>query len=168
MWTNKNELEKFEVLDGDLLVCEGGEVGRASILKNVPNKCIIQNALHRIRSKKKNSLKFLKYLLETMDWFGWFEVLCNRATIAHLTGDKLGDLEIYIPEAKEQLEIVSFLDKKTTRIDLLAIKNERGGNQHLDEPAGKIKTQIEKLREYRQTLISAAMTGKIDLREEVA
>lgn len=47
MWASPFELRQYQVRDSDLLVCEGGEVGRAGIVADPPNDCIIQNALHR-------------------------------------------------------------------------------------------------------------------------
>jgi type I restriction enzyme S subunit len=49
MWVHPREIEKYRVLPGDLLVCEGGEGGRCGIARDVPDSCIIQNALHRVR-----------------------------------------------------------------------------------------------------------------------
>jgi type I restriction enzyme S subunit len=63
MWASPGDIRKYSVIDGDLLVCEGGEGGRAGILQNAPAKCIIQNALHRVRPRKDNSNQFLMYLL---------------------------------------------------------------------------------------------------------
>ncbi|HDH50848.1 MAG TPA: hypothetical protein ENG75_05820 [Nitrospirae bacterium] len=153
MWASLKDFEKYSVKDGDLLVCEGGEVGRAGIILNTPIKCIIQNALHRVRPKKGNSSKYLMYLLEVASFQGWFDILCNKATIAHFTGDKFGCFLITLPPIDEQKSIASFLDRDTKRIDTII---------------EKVKTSIEKLREYRTALISAAVTGKIDVREEDA
>ncbi len=153
MWASPSDIDKYSVVEGDLLVCEGGEVGRAGILYNPPNKCIIQNAVHRVRPKGDNSNKYLMYVLEVASYRGWFDILCNKATIAHFTGEKFGWLPISLPPAGEQLSISSFLDSETSRIDMII---------------EKVKTSIEKLREYRTALISAAVTGKIDVREEEA
>ena len=48
---SRTDLEKFRLQFGDLLVCEGGEVGRAAIWNAPLEECYYQNALHRIRSK---------------------------------------------------------------------------------------------------------------------
>jgi restriction endonuclease S subunit len=57
------------------------------------------------------------------------------------------------PPAPEQLAIADFLDRETTRLDALK---------------AKVKKVIDLLREHRTALISAAVTGKIDVRQEVA
>ncbi len=51
MWASPIDLKKYSLQKGDLLVCEGGEVGRAAILREQPGVLIIQNALHRVRTQ---------------------------------------------------------------------------------------------------------------------
>jgi len=151
MWASKMDLLKYSVRKGDLLVCEGGEVGRAGILKANIDNTIIQNSLHRVRSTI-NSNIFLMYVLETAALKNWFDILCNKATIAHFTSDKFSAFRIPLPPLPEQEAIAAFLDRETVKIDKLS---------------SKVKLAIEKLKEYRTALISAAVTGKIDVREAV-
>ena len=143
MWANSFDEVQYGVLNGDLLVCEGGEVGRAGIVRNPPNRAIIQNALHRVRSLEKSDIRLLMYLLKHIASQGWFDILCNRATIAHFTSEKFGDLPIPFPPVPEQRAIADFLDRETARIDALVAKKER---------------LIELLREKRAALISHAVT----------
>lgn len=149
MWTSSDEILKYSVQEGDLLVCEGGEPGRAGILKGIDGVVIIQNALHRVRSKN-NSTLFLMYILKLASENKWFEILCNKATIAHFTGEKFSALRIPYPPLPEQQAIADFLDCETGKIDALM---------------AKVETAIETLKEYRSALISAVVTGKIDVRE---
>lgn len=151
MWASPHDIDKYAVYQGDLVVCEGGEVGRAAIINGLEIPCIIQNALHRVRSSHHSLNRYLMYLLRVAHYNGWFDVLCNKATIAHLTGEKLGAMKIPLPPISEQVAIINFLESKTRLIDTLALKLERS---------------IQNLNEFRQTLISAAVTGKIDVREE--
>ena len=150
MYASENEFEKFEVKNGDLLVCEGGEVGRSSILKTLKEPAIIQNALHRVRNSKLGKIQYFNYLLRNIADARWFEILCNKATISHLTSEKLGAIRIPLPPIEEQQQIAKFLDYKTGQIDQLITKK---------------KALIEKLNEYRTALITAAVTGKIDVRQ---
>ena len=153
MWASPADLKQFGVKGGDLLVCEGGEAGRAGIVDSAPDPCIIQNALHRVRGKDAD-VRFLQYLLQTVSSGGWFDVLCNKATIAHFTREKLAELRMPMPPSiEEQHTIAAFLDRETARIDTLI---------------EKIRKSIDLLREYRTALLSAAVTGKIDIRKEVA
>lgn len=47
----------------------------------MPPETIIQNAMHRVRSKHGNSTRYLGYLLRHISNSGWFDMLCNKATI---------------------------------------------------------------------------------------
>ena len=76
----------------------------------------------------------------------------NSTTIEVIYSDTLSNVKIPIPTVKEQLEILEFLNVKIPIIDT-TISNER--------------KKIELLKEYRQSLISEAVTGKIDVRNEV-
>jgi type I restriction enzyme S subunit len=120
MWAAPWEIEQLALHVGDLLVCEGGEVGRAALLRTQPpDKYIIQNALHRVRGKEIGDLGFLAYCLKQAAEKGWFEVLCNRATISHFTVEKFSDLWLNLPSAEEQRRIAAFLDRETAQIDNL-------------------------------------------------
>ena len=147
MWADPVDEMQYGVLDGDLLVCEGGEVGRAGIVRNPPDRAIIQNALHRVRSMGTSNIRLLMYLLKHAASQGWFEILCNRATIAHFTSEKFGDLPIPTPPLPEQRAIAAFLDRETAQIDALVAKKER---------------LIELLQEKRTALISDAVTKGLD------
>ena len=142
MWASPNDVTKFSVKNGDLLVCEGGEVGRAAILNGFDKTAIIQNALHRVRSNT-SSVLFLMYVLESASNQKWFEILCNKATIAHLTGEKFSALRIPSPTLPEQQAIATFLDRETGHIDALIAKKKR---------------LLSLLAEQRTALISRAVT----------
>ncbi|MCP4220177.1 MAG: hypothetical protein GY765_36435 [bacterium] len=146
MWASNAEISKFSVRAGDLLVCEGGEVGRASILEDFDDVVIIQNSLHRVRSNI-NSVQFLLYILYHSSSQQWLDILCNKATIAHFTGDKFSSLRIPIPPLPEQQAIAAYLDRETGRIDSLISKQ-----KHL----------VELLKEKRSALISRAVTRGLD------
>jgi type I restriction enzyme S subunit len=146
MWANSFDISKYQVLNGDLLVCEGGEVGRAAIANNIGETTIIQNALHRVRSRY-SSVKYLAYFLEHTANCGWFEILCNKATIAHFTSEKFSSLLMPLPSLPIQKAIAAYLDKETVRIDALIAKKGR---------------QIELLQEKRQAIITRAITKGLD------
>jgi type I restriction enzyme S subunit len=147
MWASPNEIDIGHLTKGDLVVCEGGEVGRAAILAVEPEETtILQNALHRVRSNT-DTPKYLMYWLEACASRGWLEVECNKATIQHFTRDKFGALMVSLPTRDEQNQIVSFLDRETAKIDALIEKKER---------------LIELLQEKRTALITQAVTKSLD------
>lgn len=147
MWFSDYEMKKYRLQKGDLLVSEGGEVGRTSLWNGELEECYIQNSVHRVTvNKKLANNKYLLYLLETYGKWGYFESIVNRVSIGHLTREKLKENEIICPPKNEQERIVTYLDKKSSAID---------------KAIQKILSQNEKLKEYWQTLISNVVTGKV-------
>ena len=125
MWATPDEVDRYGIVAGDLLVCEGGEGGRCGIVKHgtaLPDPCIIQNALHRVRPRSWGSVgdisrnDYLQYMMSTVASAGWFDVLTDKATIAHFTAEKFGALLASIPPLPEQAAIVRFLDHADRRI----------------------------------------------------
>ena len=144
MWATPGEISSLRVRKGDLLVCEGGEVGRAAIVTEEPPKnCIIQNALHLVRPKQSGDVRFLRYLLQQAASHEWLNVLCNRATIAHFTAEKFSGMWIWAPPLPEQHAIADYLDRETSKIDALITEKER---------------LLSLLAEKRRALITQAVT----------
>lgn len=120
MFAGTNEIKALRLETGDLLVCEGGEVGRAAVLReSIAGDVIIQNSVHRARSRHGNSTRYLGYVLQYIGTAGWFEVICNRATIAHFTVDKFGELLIPCPAPSVQERIADHLDFEVEKIERL-------------------------------------------------
>lgn len=106
------ERRKFALAPGDVLVCEGGEPGRAAIWSGDVSECYYQKALHRLRPTTNKVLpKFYVYWSEAA-----FKVLRShdfsgaKTTIAHLPAAKLATMKMVLPPLDEQLEIVETCD----------------------------------------------------------
>lgn len=112
-----SEHERYTLRPGDLVVCEGGEVGRAAIWRGQIGVCGFQKALHRLRpyGPDHDSPRFLYYTLRVAVAAGAFDD-GHESTIAHLTGDKLRAHRFPFPPAPEQTAIVRFLDDTDRRI----------------------------------------------------
>lgn len=121
MWASPNERASYSVRSGDLIVAEGGDVGRSEFVPKVPADTIIQNSLHRVRPRD-GDVRFLKYALDSIYYSGWLDVICNKATFGHLTREKLSSLSIPWPPLAEQGAIADYLDAETARIDALIEK----------------------------------------------
>ena len=103
--------QEFELRDGDLLVCEGGEIGRCAVWHNEIQPCYFQKAIHRVRC----NLDIV--LPDYLKW--WFKISCEnnafqniagaKATIAHLPGEKLKKLQVTVPPVGLQRDFTSFL-----------------------------------------------------------
>lgn len=93
----KDRIE-FRLKKGDILICEGGEIGRTAIWEEQVKECYYQKAIHRL--KLNLSIIQPEYFVYLM-WFyskkGGFKDFVSTATISHLTGEKLQTMKIPIP-----------------------------------------------------------------------
>lgn len=122
MYFTESERKKFNLSFGDLLVCEGGDVGRCAIWENNLEDCFYQKALHRVRSLHGNLTKYLGYILEYFSFIGKFKDIATRTSIAHLTKEKLENTSILLPPLPEQEKIAAILstwDKAISTTDAL-------------------------------------------------
>ncbi|WP_256414004.1 restriction endonuclease subunit S [Acinetobacter sp. 5862] len=113
---NEKDRKNCELKFGDILVCEGGEPGRAAIWKNDLENCFFQKALHRVR------LDMTQILPEYFVWLFWFysknggfDDHITVATIAHLTGVKMKAMQVPIPPLSMQEEF----QQKVNEIEVL-------------------------------------------------
>lgn len=147
------ERERFSVKKGDLVVCEGGEIGRSAIW-NSDESCFYQKALHRLRPlTNNNKTRFMFYVLYDAVKQGRFISGAGKATIAHLPAESFRQYKFGFPPLTEQVDIATTLDSYSQLFDKLEEKTVQ---------------QIALLQERRTALISAAVTGKIDVRDWVA
>ena len=108
---NEADRIEFELRDGDLLVCEGGEIGRCAVWHNEIQPCYFQKALHRVRCKEKIILPdylawWFKY---NCDNKGFAEIEGAKATISHLPGAKLKTLLVSVPPIEQQRLFTAFV-----------------------------------------------------------
>ncbi|EGR1579262.1 restriction endonuclease subunit S [Vibrio parahaemolyticus] len=95
---------------------------------------------------------YFAYLLREMALAKYIQVICNavRQRAVRIRYNNLAPLFMVVPPVKEQEDIVSFIEKESTKLD--------AGTKHLNE-------QISKLKEYKTTLINSVVTGKIKVTE---
>lgn len=122
-----DEVAKFMAEPGDLLVCEGGESGRAAIW-NGSSAIGIQNALHRIRPKAGISSRYLLYYFEWQVKSRMIDHLLSGVTITHFTQEKLRKMLVQYPPLDEQVRIVEALDDHLSRLDK-ALAEVRGSEE---------------------------------------
>lgn len=143
------EYARYTVRDGDLLVCEGGEVGRAAVAQAVDTVIGYQKALHRLRAISDD--EHPRYMFYTFAWAARAGAFAGEghSTIAHLTGEQLRKCRFPKPPDDEQMAIASFLDAETARLNGLETAATHA---------------VDLLKERRSALIAAAVTGRIDVR----
>ena len=107
--------EELLLRKGDLLICEGGEVGRAAIWDEQIPECYFQKALHRVRPQAdKCSAEYLLHLLWALAKRGSLVDLNSKATIPHLTGVQLAALRIPLPPVELQKTFARLVQTTST------------------------------------------------------
>ena len=94
--------------------------------------------------------KFLKFFMLSEKFIDYVNSSTNGTKMPRANWDFIGSISIFLPHIKIQHEIVEYLDSAVLKIELIINKQ---------------KSLIEKLKEYRASIISHAVTGKIDVRE---
>lgn len=95
---DENDRNKFRLCKGDVIICEGGEVGRSAIWNKELTECYYQKALHCVRPKPDLATsEFLVWLMWSLAKLGGLKDFTSQATIAHLTGVKLKSIEFPLP-----------------------------------------------------------------------
>ena len=144
---NKQEIQKYSVKRGDLLIVEGGAGAGGSAIYNYDDERMVQNSIHVVRSRGFLLNRYLYYWMYSLVSRDYIDAVCNKATIPHFTGEKLAATMIPLPPRPEQDAIVAYLDDKTAKIDRLI---------------GLYKREIELLKERRQAAIHQAVTRGLD------
>lgn len=107
----KDKVE-FSLKFGDILMCEGGEIGRCAIWKNEIEDCYFQKAIHRIRLNNKYILpQYFVYMFKNLSDKGGLNEFKSAATISHLTGEKLKKMRMPIPPIELQNLFVERIEK---------------------------------------------------------
>ena len=146
----EKEMEKLKLKHGDLLICEGGEVGRTAIWKYDSQQIFFQNHIFRARAISKTDIYsqfhmyWIQYAILLKRLYVGYE---NKTTIPNLSRRRLSSFLIPVPPIEEQKEIAEILDKVDSRIEAEERKKEA-------------------LEELFKTLLNKLMTGKIRVAEE--
>jgi type I restriction enzyme S subunit len=136
-----SDLRRFRIHEGDLLVCEGGEIGRAAIWKSELDECYFQKALHRLQPKKHYSTEYMLFMLDFMSANGFLTNFVTQTSIAHLPKDKFETIPLPLPTFAEQEAIASALSDADAWIESL-------------------EQLIAKKRQIKQGAMQELLTGK--------
>ncbi|WP_075795178.1 restriction endonuclease subunit S [Massilia putida] len=149
MWIANSEMAQLRVRKGDLLVSEGGEVGRACMWNDELPECYIQNSVHRVAAKPMMPPEFLFHQFFAYGKRGRFNAIVNRVSIAHLTREKLVTVPFTVPPVEEQKAICKWIADEC---------------QPLDDAIARAEEEIKLIREYRDRQIADVVTGQVDVR----
>jgi type I restriction enzyme S subunit len=136
--------EKYSLRAGDLLVCEGGEVGRSAVWRGHVEGVYFQKAIHRLRPRRPDVLTdYVVRVMRQAAQSGAFTELTSQTSIAHLTQEKLGLFAFLLPPLPEQRAIAAVLDT-------------------IDDAIQKTEQIIAKLQQVKQGLLHDLLTRGID------
>ena len=147
MYFKDDEIEKCSIRKGDLLVCEGGDIGRAAIWDKDDEMCI-QNHIHRLRAFIEISTMYIYYIFWLFKRNG---VIGGKGIgIQGLSANALHNILIPLPPFNEQFKIVSKLET----ILVVSDKYEEKQNE-LDKLESELQPQLKK------SILQYAIQGKL-------
>jgi type I restriction enzyme S subunit len=136
-----SDLQRFRLRRGDLLVCEGGEIGRAAIWDEPIPECYYQKALHRLRPKGKYDVSLMMSMLQHWSSTRYLANYVTQTSIAHLPKEKLEVVPLPVPSPTEQRAIAESLSD-------------------VDGLLAALEALIAKKRAIKQAAMQQLLTGK--------
>ena len=141
---SRADLERFRLQKGDLLVCEGGEVGRAAIWEAPLDECYYQKALHRLRPLRGFNSQLMAAFLRHWSDCGLLANYVTQTSIAHLPREKFMEVPMPVPPLPEQRAIAEALSD-------------------VDGLLGGLDRLIAKKRDLKQAAMQQLLTGQTRL-----
>ena len=112
----EHEIDKYSIKRNDLLICEGGDVGRCCIWE-INDTFLYQNALHRVRFYADLEPRFYLYVMMLYESLGILKNISTGVTIKHLTGNVLSAMPVPLPPLSEQKRIVEAIEVVFAQLD---------------------------------------------------
>lgn len=141
-----HEATFYAVRPGDLLVCEGRGLGRSAVWNGEITPCFFQKSLNRVRPYGLDSTRWVMWCLRVLNRRGTF--VGDAPGVPHVTAEQLRATRIPLPSPDVQHRWVVEIDGEADRA------------RRLSELAGRLD---DRLAEYRDALITAAVHGRLDL-----
>jgi len=138
------DIETYRLRQGDLLVCEGGEVGRAALWNAPAEECYYQKALHRLRPLRGFDSRLMVALLRHWADRGLLANYVTQTSIAHLPREKFMEVPMPVPPLPEQRAIATALSD-------------------VDALLGALDRLIAKKRDLKRAAMQQLLTGQTRL-----
>lgn len=141
---------KYKLHSGDVLMTEGGDrdkLGRGCVWHGEIEPCLHQNHVFAVQTNETILLpEFLEYLTASDVGRSYFDVTAIKTTnLACTSSSKVLAFTIPLPSIEEQIEIVSFIKKRSLELNKLIMKKE---------------LLVQELENYKKSLIYEVVTGK--------
>ncbi|NGZ96977.1 MAG: hypothetical protein CV089_12815 [Nitrospira sp. WS110] len=153
MFFDDDELDRYGLVSGDVLVCEGGEPGRAAVWDGCLPQLKYQKALHRVRFYSDFEARYLVFLLEFLANTGRLDRWFTGSTTKHFTRESFVSVPIPMPPLLEQREIVAEVERRLSVID---------------ELEATVELNLTRADRLRQSILACAFSGQLTCLESVA
>lgn len=136
-----SDIRDLRLVAGDVLMCEGGEIGRAAVWRDQLPEAYFLNTLHRLRSKGRYHPHLLAALFERWAGTGELSAIVGKATLAHLTKENLVRISLPVPPPDEQTRIAEAL-------------------QDADALLASLERLVTKKQAVKQSMMQQLLTGR--------
>ncbi|NVO09039.1 MAG: restriction endonuclease subunit S [Bacteroidales bacterium] len=139
----------IQLQENDLLITKDGTIGKTAIVKDLNGYACLNSGIFVVRPLNGFYItSFLYYILNSNIFTQFINFTSSGSTIQHLYQNVFNEFKFTVPPISEQTDIVNYIGKQTTKINCTI---------------SQISQEIELLKEYRQSLIFEAVTGKIKI-----
>ena len=139
---------EIQLKQGDLLVTKDGTVGKLALIDELPESASLNSHLLVLRPLfNRYDNHFLYYVLSSLEFKNYFQKVSIGSTMDSLSQEKMGEFIFSLPNINVQNSISRYLDKKTAQ---------------LDKVKALLEEQIQKLKDYRASLIYETVTKGLD------
>ena len=137
----------IQLKENDLLITKDGTIGKVALVTKLPDKATLNSGIMLIRPETEDyHTDFMYWILNSKVFSEYIEYTKTGSTVQHLYQETFENFIFPVPNIFEQKNICDYITNKTSQID---------------KTIKKIESQIATLKEYRQTLISNVVTGKV-------
>ena len=143
----------IQLKNGDLLITKDGTIGKLAIVDELEKPACLNSGIFLVRPYGYYNTDFLYYVLCSTVFYNFYFLKSFGSTIQHLYQNVFEGFSFPIPPMEEQSKIVAYLEREIGKIDKIISAGER---------------MVQLLKEYKTSLISQAVTGKIDVRDFAA
>lgn len=145
----QKRLERHKLSEGEIIFARRGELGRCAVVKKKNEGWLCGTGSLKAKLNKKLLPEYAYLLITSEGIVAELSLASKGSTMDNLNTDTLGKILIPVPPNNEQVEILEYVEKALGKFKKLIQKAEQ---------------QISLMQERRTALISAAVTGKIDVR----